>query len=152
MNNTELIAQREQVNRLIKRCQTGVGGREALNEAHSIMAECYGVLGKLMSQVEAADALEAAQPEFQIALLKELAEVKQTLLATQGQLGTAKRMCAQAQKTVEEWEPAPQVPMTDDQIKELSEAIWGSELDYQHTWEIEFARAIEAHHKIGVKP
>lgn len=45
-----------------------------------------------------------------------------------------------------------QAPLTDDQIKEFSESIWGSEIDYQHTWEIEFARAIEAAHGIGVKP
>jgi hypothetical protein len=40
-------------------------------------------------------------------------------------------------------------PLTDDTIKGFSEDIWGCELDYQHTWEIEFARAIERAHGIG---
>jgi hypothetical protein len=40
-------------------------------------------------------------------------------------------------------------PLTDDTIKGLSEDIWGCEIDYQHTWEIEFARAIERAHGIG---
>jgi len=34
--------------RLMKRCQAGVGGRGALDAAHDIMAECYGMLGALM--------------------------------------------------------------------------------------------------------
>ena len=38
------------VDALMKRCQIGVGGRNALDEAHSIMAECYGTLGKLQSE------------------------------------------------------------------------------------------------------
>ena len=41
---------------LMKRCQRGVGGRNALDEAHDIMAECYGTLGRLESE---RDALEA---------------------------------------------------------------------------------------------
>ena len=36
---------------LMKRCQRGVGGRNALDEAHDIMAECYGTLGRLESEV-----------------------------------------------------------------------------------------------------
>lgn len=43
---------REEVERLMKRCQIGVGGRNALDNAHSIMADCYGTLGLLMLCVE----------------------------------------------------------------------------------------------------
>ena len=38
------------VSELMKRCQRGVGGRNALDEAHDIMAECYGTLGRLESE------------------------------------------------------------------------------------------------------
>lgn len=38
------------VEALMKRCQIGVGGRNALDDAHSIMAECYGTLGKLSAE------------------------------------------------------------------------------------------------------
>lgn len=38
----------ESVEALMKRCQRGVGGRDALNQAHDIMAECYGTLGALV--------------------------------------------------------------------------------------------------------
>ena len=41
------------VSELMKRCQRGVGGRNALDEAHDIMAECYGTLGKLESERDA---------------------------------------------------------------------------------------------------
>jgi hypothetical protein len=44
------------VDRLMKRCQIGVGGRNALNDAHDIMAECYGTLGRLQSELAAAKA------------------------------------------------------------------------------------------------
>ena len=43
---------RREVEALMKRCQIGVGGRNALDNAHSIMAECYGTLGALMLRVE----------------------------------------------------------------------------------------------------
>lgn len=43
---------RDEVERLMKRCQIGVGGRNALEDAHSIMAECYGTLGLLMLCIE----------------------------------------------------------------------------------------------------
>lgn len=36
--------------RLMKRCQIGVGGRNALNDAHDILAECYGTLGALVQE------------------------------------------------------------------------------------------------------
>lgn len=39
--------------RLMKRCQIGVGGRNALDDAHDIMAECYGTLGKLSMDLAA---------------------------------------------------------------------------------------------------
>lgn len=34
----------------MKRCQIGVGGRNALDNAHDIMAECYGTLGALAQE------------------------------------------------------------------------------------------------------
>lgn len=40
----------EAVERLMKRCQIGVGGRNALDDAHAIMAECYGALGALVRE------------------------------------------------------------------------------------------------------
>jgi len=43
---------RREVDALMKRCQIGVGGRNALDNAHSIMADCYGTLGALMLRVE----------------------------------------------------------------------------------------------------
>ena len=54
---------RSSVERLMKRCQIGVGGRNALDDAHSIMAECYGTLGALMLAVEMQrEMLAARQP------------------------------------------------------------------------------------------
>ena len=44
---------------LMKRCQRGVGGRNALDEAHDIMAECYGTLGRLESERAALEAENA---------------------------------------------------------------------------------------------
>ena len=38
------------VERLMKRCQVGVGGPGALDKAHDIMAECYGTLGALVQE------------------------------------------------------------------------------------------------------
>ncbi len=46
------VPTRAEVERLMKRCQIGVGGRHALDDAHSIMAACYGTLGLLMMCVE----------------------------------------------------------------------------------------------------
>lgn len=40
------------VEALMKRCQIGVGGRHALDDAHDIMAECYGTLGRLQGENE----------------------------------------------------------------------------------------------------
>lgn len=51
------MATTEEVERLMKRCQIGVGGRNALDTAHDIMAECYGTLGR--QQIEL-DQLRAA--------------------------------------------------------------------------------------------
>jgi hypothetical protein len=36
---------------LMRRCQRGVGGRDALDDAHSIMADCYGTLGSLQAEI-----------------------------------------------------------------------------------------------------
>lgn len=36
--------------RLMKRCQIGVGGRDALDTAHAILAECYGTIGALVQE------------------------------------------------------------------------------------------------------
>jgi len=47
------------VERLMKRCRIGVGGRRALDEAHDIMAECCGTLGALQHEVERLQALAA---------------------------------------------------------------------------------------------
>ena len=47
---------KESVDRLMKRCQIGCGGRQALDDAHDILAECYGTLGAL---VQDRDALRA---------------------------------------------------------------------------------------------
>jgi hypothetical protein len=41
----------KEVARLMKRCQIGVGGRNAIDDAHDIMAECYGTLGKLSADL-----------------------------------------------------------------------------------------------------
>jgi len=57
------------VERLMKRCQIGVGGRNALDTAHSIMAECYGTLGALVQERDM--------------LLRDLQEMKQLLLVFQ---------------------------------------------------------------------
>jgi hypothetical protein len=42
----------EKAERLMKKCQQGVGGRNALENAHAIMAECYGTIGMLLAEVE----------------------------------------------------------------------------------------------------
>ena len=47
-----VVPTRAEVDALMKRCQIGVGGRHALENAHSIMADCYGTLGALMLEVE----------------------------------------------------------------------------------------------------
>ena len=44
------MATTEEVEHLMKRCQIGVGGRNALETAHDIMAECYGTLGVLVQE------------------------------------------------------------------------------------------------------
>jgi len=44
------MATTEEVERLMKRCQIGVGGRNAIDTAHDIMAECYGTLGALVQE------------------------------------------------------------------------------------------------------
>ncbi len=46
------VPDRPSVEQLMKRCQIGVGGRNAIDDAHSIMAECYGTLGALLAEIE----------------------------------------------------------------------------------------------------
>ena len=48
-----LVPTRAEVDALMKRCQVGVGGRHALDNAHSIMSDCYGTLGALAAELEA---------------------------------------------------------------------------------------------------
>ena len=43
-----------EVERLMKRCQTGCGGRNALDDAHGLLAECYGTLGLLDARLQIA--------------------------------------------------------------------------------------------------
>lgn len=50
-------ARRADVEALMKRCQIGVGGRDALDAAHSIMAECYGTLGRQQAEIDRLHAL-----------------------------------------------------------------------------------------------
>lgn len=40
----------QSIERLMRRCQAGVGGRHVLDDAHSIMADCYGSLGALVQE------------------------------------------------------------------------------------------------------
>lgn len=42
-----------EVEALMRKCQRGCGGRNALDDAHSIMADCYGTLGALVQQRDA---------------------------------------------------------------------------------------------------
>lgn len=37
---------------LMKKCQIGCGGKNALDDAHSLLAECYGTIGKMLSWIE----------------------------------------------------------------------------------------------------
>lgn len=56
-----VVPTRAEVDALMKRCQVGVGGRHALDNAHSILADCYGTLGALMLEVERLRELAATQ-------------------------------------------------------------------------------------------
>lgn len=56
------IPTRAEVERLMKRCQIGVGGRNALHDAHDIMAECYGMLGLLIDCLEHANSCLRESP------------------------------------------------------------------------------------------
>ena len=60
-----------EVAELMKRCQRGVGGRSALDEAHDIMAECYGTLGRLEAE---RDHLKACQENAQLHITGLVAE------------------------------------------------------------------------------
>lgn len=48
---------RQAVERLMKRCQIGVGGRNAVDTANEILAECYGTLGRLLIDAVAFEAI-----------------------------------------------------------------------------------------------
>jgi hypothetical protein len=48
-----LETERAKVEALMKRLQIGAGGRTALDNAHDIMAECYGTILALMLDVDA---------------------------------------------------------------------------------------------------
>ena len=50
MGTTMTHIKTEDAERLMKRCQIGVGGRNALDTAHDIMSECYGTLGALLHE------------------------------------------------------------------------------------------------------
>lgn len=71
---------RIRVKALMKRCQIGVGGRAALEQAHEIMADCYGTLGRLLSERDAADArvrvLEVRLEQVERDLSARVAEVE----------------------------------------------------------------------------
>ena len=47
----------ENINRLMKRCQIGFGGRDALQQAHDCAADCYRMIGIL--QIERARLAQA---------------------------------------------------------------------------------------------
>jgi hypothetical protein len=68
---------RAEVDALMRRCQIGVGGRNALDNAHSILAECYGTLGRQQIELERLRArvleLEAVHEDASGAVLQERA-------------------------------------------------------------------------------
>jgi hypothetical protein len=37
---------------VMKKCQIGCGGKNALNDAHDLLAECYGTIGMLIDWIE----------------------------------------------------------------------------------------------------
>ena len=37
---------------LMKKCQLGCGGKNALWDCHDILAECYGTIGKLLIYID----------------------------------------------------------------------------------------------------
>jgi len=42
---------KQEVAKLMKKCQIGCGGRNALEDAHDILAECYGTLGAMDAEI-----------------------------------------------------------------------------------------------------
>jgi hypothetical protein len=38
--------------KLMKKCRTGVSGRNAVNVANNILAECYGMIGILLAEIK----------------------------------------------------------------------------------------------------
>lgn len=77
----------EEVERLMKRCQAGVGGRDALNVAHGILAECYGTLGALVQQ---RDELLLRQPGGSASSRQEPKVVRRGQLITMKDYGLVK--------------------------------------------------------------
>lgn len=65
-----LAPTRAEVAALMKRCQIGVGGRHALDNAHSIMSDCYGTLGAMGAEIERLHDLRR-ELQTQIAKLQE---------------------------------------------------------------------------------
>lgn len=37
---------------LMKKCQTGCGGHNALDDCNNLLAECYGTIGKMLKWIE----------------------------------------------------------------------------------------------------
>jgi hypothetical protein len=50
MTNSRRPIRDADIEALMKQCQIGVGGTNALDDAHDIMAHCYATLGALMTQ------------------------------------------------------------------------------------------------------
>jgi hypothetical protein len=44
------IVKTDEAERLMKRCRVGFGGRNALDDAHNLLAECYGTIGALVQE------------------------------------------------------------------------------------------------------
>lgn len=44
------IVKTDEAEKLMKRCQIGFRGRNALDDAHNLLAECYGTIGALVQE------------------------------------------------------------------------------------------------------
>jgi len=44
------IVKTDEAEKVMKRCQIGFGGRNALDDAHNLLAECYGTIGALVQE------------------------------------------------------------------------------------------------------
>lgn len=55
--NSYTTTDADEARKVMKRCQIGVPRRhDAYDELHSILAECYGTIGKLLNELERRDA------------------------------------------------------------------------------------------------